>query len=100
MFLTSMSFNPGGGAGSSRKLPYYKRLPMSVSCDVPLVVFTNDGPVNTKMPDLCHDRFEKFFGKLTIGDLVQPGPVCQGKLGSGFVICSNHRPEASIKDIE
>lgn len=63
MFLTSMSFNPGGGAGSSRKLPNYKGLPMSVSCDVPLVVFTNDGGVNTKMMELCHDRFGKIFGR-------------------------------------
>ncbi|WP_146117633.1 MULTISPECIES: hypothetical protein [Pirellulaceae] len=36
---------------------------MSVSCDVPLVVFTNDGGVNTKMMELCHDRFGKIFGR-------------------------------------
>lgn len=55
---------------------------MSVSCAVPHVVFTNDGEVNTKMTDLCHDRFRKNFWKLTHGKSVDPGPVCESQVGS------------------
>lgn len=47
---------------------------MSVSCDVPLVVFTNDGGVNTKMMELCHDRFGKIFG----ANYWQIGPIRPG----------------------
>ncbi len=57
---------------------------MSVSCDVPLVVFTNDGPVNTKMPLPCHDRFRKNFGARTIGVSVESGPLCESMGGEGW----------------
>src|SRR5690606_6229480 len=56
----------------------------SVSCAVPQVVFTNDGPVNTKMTDLCHDRFRKIFLEANRWQIGRTRPGCASEGGRGW----------------